>query len=157
MSNSWHPKTIDFQFSKSGPWCTNVNYPENPCIVKPSKLVPIIDSPIDIYQTIEVIKSLLPDSKDFLDNPILIINRIEKLNLTNAKKAHYYRYLYLYTKSTVPMFTMKKLYTKYYDGYCLNGLGYTWKERERINKCQFSDLFISDLYKDAFFEYSRYY
>ena len=156
MSN-WNPRNIDFQFCKSGPWCTSVNYPENPCIVKPSKVVPIIESPMEIYHTIEVIKSLLPDSKDFLDNPILIINRIEKLKLTNAKKAHYYRYLYLYTKKTVPNFSLKKLYKKYYEGYCLTGLGYTWPERYCISNCKNSEINISHLYKDKFFEYSRYY
>lgn len=154
---SWDPRNIEFQFSKCGPWCSALNFPGNPTIVKPAQIVPIIESPLEVSQTITVIKSLLPDSKEFLDNPILIINKMEKLNLTNAKKAHYYRYLYIHMRKNFHSFRLTDLYTKYYEGWCLTGLGYTWKERELIRNCKDSEIHVSQLYMDAFFKYARYY
>lgn len=157
MSIPWNPNTVDFQFAKCGPWQPCINFPHNPMIIKPSQVVPIIESPLEINQTINVIKQLIPQYGDFLDNPILIINKLEKLKLTNAKKAHYYRYLYLYAKKNYTKFTLSVLYERYYKDYCLVGLGYTWKEKELIDKAKDSNMLISELYKNIFFEYSRYY
>jgi hypothetical protein len=144
---------IDFQFIKSGRWC-NVHYPESPVIVKPPKVVPVIESGTEIYHTIEIIKSLLHTSNDFLDNPIRIINQIENLNLTKGKKSHYYRSLYLYMKKSFPNFRLKDLYKKYYEG---RRLQYSLKDQHLIDRYRNSEDNASKLYKDKFFEYSRYY
>jgi hypothetical protein len=157
MPIPWNPTTVDFQFSKSGPWIPCINFPHNPIITKPLETIPIIESPLEINQTINVIKQLIPEYNEFLDNPILIINKLEKIKLTNAKRAHHYRYLYLYAKKNYSKFTLKDLYKRYYHDYCLVGLGYSWKEKELINKAKDSDILVSELYKNIFFEYSRYY
>ena len=86
MPIPWNPTTIDFQFAKCGPWLPAVNFPHNPTIITPSHVMPIIESPLEINQTINVIKQLIPQYSNFLDNPILIINKLEKLKLTNAKR-----------------------------------------------------------------------
>ena len=145
----------EYQFHKCGGTLDpSVAYPYNPIITPGLKEPHILDSPLDIVHSImSILHKVIPNYAECIDNPILIIKEVEKQQLPGKKCAQLFKALYIISSRN--SFRQRNMYAKYYIGMS-NLVGYNTDDKLRITKARFSNENISEIYKDAFYKYSRY-
>ena len=147
----------DYQFRKSGLILPAPNYPWNPLIQKPQNIPDNLHKKGN-YKTI--IKKITTTYGDLIDNPIEIIKRINESNkyeLTETRKALYFKALYQET----PLYfsNIKLTYDYMYKKYFFSGKleNYTASEKILISKCINNKTPLIELYKKEYLKYSKWF
>ena len=142
----------DYQFRKSGPILSAINFPWNPLIQKPQNVPDNLHKKGN-YKTI--IKKIINTYGNLIDCPIELIKQINKANkyeLTEKRKALYFKALF---QETPVKLTYDYMYKKYFISETLEN--YTTNEKMLINKCLNNTTPLVELYKREYLKYSKWF
>jgi len=150
----------EFAFRKCGPLAPNVFNPFAPLIKKPKELVTSgLRHKIDTHAVINILKSKFGS---IIDCPLMLIPKIDTLNLTERQKAHYFKALY----QSLPKIdrvdeegqtelTYDHMYNKYYKDTNLD-LVKPPDFRNFIYSCKDNKTPLKKLYEKEYFKFSRF-
>lgn len=132
---------LDFSFTKS--------YTMLPCIQKPENIPDPLNKKGNYKAVINQIKNKY---SKLIDCPIVMIKKINATNkyqLSNTRKALYYKALYQQLSTDL---TYDNMYRKYFEFKNLDE--YTLDEKIFINKCMNNKTPLNQLYKREYINYS---
>jgi hypothetical protein len=135
-----------------------------------------LESPLDItHSIIAILQKEIPNYVDYMDNPIIISRELDKKQVTPKKRAQIFKALYtivsrsayprkeMYAQHTkmnlnkIAQMTIHDMYEKYYAGMGPSWFTeYTTAEKQIISRAKNNLSPVSDLYKNLFYQYSRY-
>lgn len=168
----------DFQFRNCGKLNPYALDPFSPIIGhhKYIKESPLLESPLDItHSVVSILQKEVPNYIDYMDNPILISRELDKKQVPAKKRAQIYKALYtILSRNAYPRkdmyaqhnkmnltkmteMTIHDMYEKYYAGMGPSWfIGYTTSEKQIISRSKNNYLPVSELYKNLFYQHSRY-
>ena len=145
---------IDYQFRKSGPIHSSVNFPWNPLIQKPNS---ILDNLHQKNNNKVIINQIIKNYGNLLDCPIEIIKKINltnKYQLSDHRKVLYFKALFQEIPKYFPKIdlTYDHMYRKYFHNKLLNN--YTLNEKIFISKCVNNNKLFIEMYEREYIKYT---